>query len=90
MLNVMTFKEKHVCPQHIIKAADLSSHVTVVLNTLFVLGKAVDTPTFSLRLRPFRVGCTTGEEFGDFLFSLTRDEEIILLWDGRGSDVMVM
>ena len=90
MLNVVALKEKHVSPQDIIEASDLSSHITVVLDTLLVLGKAVATPTFSLRLHPFRVGCTTGEEFGDFLFSFTRDKEIILLCDGRGSDVKKM
>ena len=90
MLNVMALQEKHVGPQDIIEATDLSSHITVVLDTLLVLGKAVATPAFSLRLRPFRVRCTTAKEFGDFLFSLTRDEEIILLCDGKGSNVMMV
>ena len=78
MLNVVTLQEEHVGPQNIVKTTDLPSNVTVVLNTLLVLGKAVGV-VFSLRLRPLRVGCTTGKEFGDFLLCLTRDEEVVLL-----------
>ena len=90
MLYVVTLEEKHVCPQHIIKPANLSSYITVVLNTLLVLGKAVATLTFSLGLRPFCVGYTTGEEFGDISLGLTGDKEIVLLCDGRESDVRMM
>ena len=78
MFNVMTLKGEHVSPQNIIETTDLPSNITVVLNTLLVLGKAVGV-AFSLRLRPLSVGCTTGKEFGDFLLCLTRDEKIVLL-----------
>ena len=90
MFDVMALQEEHVRPKNIIKASDLSSYITVVLNTFLVLGQAVATPTFTLGLRPFWAGCTTGEEFGNILFSFTRDKEIVLLCDGRGSDVVMM